>query len=265
MKPHLLFRIGQVIIFIFFISSCTPHFYQPKPLEPVLLTNADQLKINIVSDKNMTAVSAAYSPNTNVGLTAGIASHRNKTIGSDNSGQEKILLDEHYFSPYVGVGYFKHFSENFLFETYAGAGMYTYKNNAVSYLKNMKNINLFIQPSIAYVNDYFDAAFTIRVDYLNRGTTIIKDSVLSQDDQKKYKFLDYKSYLFAQPGITIRAGFKYVKFQFQISQSIPFNNKYKSVYGYGSRFLLDPYEDRNHVVIGIGISGEINNVFKKKK
>jgi hypothetical protein len=259
------FLFSKIIYFFIFLSACTPHFYQPKPLEPVLLTRADQLKINIVSDKNMSAISAAYSPSTNLGLTAGIATNSNKTTGTDNNGQEKIFLDEHYANPYVGIGYFKHFSENFLFETYAGAGTYTYKNNALSYLKNMKNVDLYLQPSIAFINDYIDVAFTVRIDYLNRGATIIKDSVLTQDDQKRYSFLNYKSYLFAQPGITIRAGFKYVKFQFQISQSIAFNNNYKSIYGYGSRALLDPYEDRNHIVIGVGISGEINNVFKKKK
>jgi hypothetical protein len=188
----------------------------------------------------------------------------NKSVGSDNSGGTVTYLDEHYLNPYAATGFYKNMSENFLFEMYAGIGMYNYKNNAVSYLKKMNNINLFLQPSIAFVNNNFDAAFTLRVDNLNRGNTIITDSVLSSDDQNKYKFLDYKSYLFVQPAITLRAGFKYVKVQFQISKSIPFSSNYSSIYGYGSRLFFDPAKVRNRIVFGFGISGEINNIFKNK-
>jgi hypothetical protein len=265
MRSLFLFTIGQVIFFAIFISACTPHFYQPKPIEPVLLTKQDQLKINFIGDINLTAVSVAYSPKQKMGVQLGMGTNDHKSFSTDNMGRETFYLDEHYFNPYAAVGYYKNISEDFLFETYTGIGVYNYKNNAVCYLKKMNSINFFIQPSVAFMNDYFDAAFTVRVDYLNRSKTLLKDSVLSPDDQKKYQFLNYKSYLFAQPGLTIRAGFKYVKVQFQVSKDIPFNNKYKSIYGYGSRFLFDPYEERNRIVYGIGITAEINNVFKKKK
>jgi hypothetical protein len=129
----------------------------------------------------------------------------------------------------------------------------------------MKNLNLFLQPSIAFVHNNFDAAFTLRFDYLKRNKTLIKDSVLSADDKEKYKFLEYNNYAFFQPAITLRAGFKYIKFQFQIAKSIPFSNNYKSIYGYGVKSIFDLTNDKNKMVFGFGLAGEINNIFKKKK
>ncbi len=264
MKSNFLFRIAGLFFFInFYFSSCTPHFYQPKPLEPVLLTKENQLKINAIANIDMNTVSVAYSPKNNLGVQLGIGSFHNKSFSTDNAGRETIYLNEYYSNPYVSAGYYKHLSQDVLFEAYGGIGMYRYKNTAVSYLKNMKNINLFIQPSIAFVNKNFDAAFTVRVDYLNRTKTIITDSVLSTDDRIKYQFLDYKNYFFFQPGITLKAGFKYVKFQFQLSHSIPFSNSYKSIYGYGYRFGLDPIRNDNRLVYGFGITVELNDLFKK--
>lgn len=253
------------VVYILFLSACTPHFYQPKPLEPVLVTKKNQLKINAIANIDLNAVSIAYSPKKALGIQLGIGSFHNKSFSTSNAGIETIYQNEYYFNPLIGVGYYNNISENFLLEIYTGAGMYNYKNTAVSYLKSMKTINLFLQPSIAFVHNNLDAVFTLRIDDLNRNKIKISDSVLSADDQKKYKFLAYKNYLFIQPGFTVRAGFKYVKFQFQISRSIPLSNNYKSIYGYGTRFLLDPVEDRNRVVYGFGVCGEINNIIKNKK
>lgn len=265
MQQRLLFKIVSVIYSAIFLCSCTPHFYQPKPLEPVLLTKEDQLKINFIYDINLPAVSIAYSPRQSLGIQIGLGVNDNKAVSSNNAGSTIIYLDEHYFNPYAAVGYYKSISKKILFEIYTGAGMYNYKNNAVSYLKKMQHVNLFLQPSIAFVHKNIDAAFTLRIDNLNQSKTVIKDSVLSPDDQEKYKFLNYKSYFFIQPGITIRAGFKYVKFQFQISKSIPFSTNYESIYGYGPKYFFDPFEKRSRVVFGFGVTGEIDNIFKKAK
>jgi hypothetical protein len=265
MRSHFLFRIGQVIFFTIFIFSCTPHFYKPKPLEPVLLTEKKEFKLNAISNLSMSSVSIAYSPDQNFGIQAGLATNHYKSSGT-NSGRDTIYINEYVFDPYLAAGFYKNIATNILFEVYGGIGMYNYKNTALSYLKNMNSLNLFIQPSIGYVQNNLDAIFTLRIDYLDRNKTKIKDSVLSQNDQKKYEFLKYKNYFFIQPGITIRAGLKNFKIQFQVSESIPFSGNYKSIYGYGAQFLVfDSFNNYNKILYSLGITAGINDLFNKKK
>lgn len=267
MKSNFLFRIAGLFFFInFYFSSCTPHFYKPKPLEPVLLTKKNQLKINTITDFSIGTVSAAYSPKQNLGIQLGVGSNHYKSSGTDNTGRDTIYLNEYYFNPYLSVGYYKNISQDILFEAYGGIGMYNYKNTAISYLKSMKNINIYIQPTIVYIQKNFDASFTLRIDYFNRNKTRITDSVLSADDVKKYQFLNYKNYFFVQPGFTIKGGLKNVKAQFQISESIPFSKNYRSIYGYGYQFLVfDTFRNKNKLLYSFGLTIELNDLFNKKK
>ncbi len=246
------------------LSSCEPHFYRPKPIEPVLLSGEKQLKINLVADGNMSAVGLAYSPKNHLGIQAGIGTASGGTSSTYSNGRQVIYQKERYFNPYIAAGYYKNISNNMLFEAYTGLGNYSYKNKAVTYIKSIKSINVFLQPSIAVMHENFEVAFTLRLDYLNRYKTEKTDSIISASNQHKYRFLDYTDYFFIQPGFTIRGGLKNVKLQFQISKSYPFNTNYISIYG-KSYNLLYPTEIEvdNHVTYGIGITLDVKDIFKE--
>jgi hypothetical protein len=248
--------------FLFF-TACSPRIYQPKPAEPVLLSKKNQLKINSISDINMSTISIAYSPKENFGIQMGVGGNHNETYTINNSGTKTSFLNEFYFNPYIAAGYYK-LSNQILYEIYGGLGVYKYKNTARAYLQKMNNLNLFIQPSVAYVNKNFEVVFTAKIDNLNKGKVILSDSVLTAESLKNYNFLDYKSYFFFQPAITIKAGFKFLKFQLQISESIPFSNEYRSIYGLGYRFPFDLGRGRNGLIYGFGITAEIDNLFNQK-
>lgn len=255
----------SIVAFTISFISCNPHFYQPRPLEPALLTEIGQLKINTISD-NMNAVSVAYSPKQNLGLQIGVSLNHNKTIATDGSGRETKYLDENRFNPNISGGYYKKLSSTFLFETYGGIGLYNYRNSGKAYLLKMNSSNLFIQPSIVFIDKNIEFAFTIRVDNLSRGKTILSDSVLTAEDQKKYMFLNYKSYYFIQPGLTFRFGTKNYKAQFQISESIPFSNNYRTIYGDRNRFIsLSPFSEKNKINYSLGLNFCINNLLNAKK
>ncbi|MCW3092269.1 MAG: hypothetical protein JWP81_3338 [Ferruginibacter sp.] len=265
MKSHFLFRIGHVIFFIILISSCTPHFYKAKPLEPVLLTGQNEFKLNAITDFSMSSVSAAYSPKQNFGILAGVASNHYRSSAT-TAGRDTIYINEYVVNPYLGAGYYKNIAPNILFEVYSGIGMYNYKNTALSYLKSMNSLNFFLQPSIGYAQNNLDAIFTLRIDYLDRNKTKIKDSVLSVNNQKRYAFLEYKDYFFLQPGITLRAGTKNFKIQFQVSESIPFSGNYRSIYGYGAQLLVfNSFKNTNKILFSFGGTVELNSLFNKKK
>lgn len=124
------------------LQSCqSPHYYRPKPHEPVLLTHRGQSKVNLVSDNNLDAFSAAYSPKKNLGFAAGLGVLR-----------EAKDAGERYFNPYLSAGYYTKVSKNTLFETYSGIGLYNYKNkNTDVTLKKLCSIitlcNLLLQSS----------------------------------------------------------------------------------------------------------------------
>lgn len=266
MNAGIFFKTSVLFLSIAFcLFACTPHFYKPKPLEPVLLTAQNESKLNAITDFSMSSVSAAYSPKQNLGIHVGVATNHYKSSGT-NYGRDTVYINEYVFNPYFSAGFYKNISTNVLFEVYSGIGLYNYKNTALSYLKSMKSLNLFIQPSIAYAQNNLDAIFTLRIDYLDRNKTKIKDSVLSVDNQKKYEFLNYKNYFFIQPGLTIRTGVKNFKIQFQVSENIPLSNNYRSIYGYGAQLLVfGSFRNNNKILYSFGITGGINNLFNKKK
>ncbi len=267
MKPNTTKYVRRLHVSLIFLlgvlSSCSPHFYRPKPIEPVLLLQKDQLKINAVADDNMSAISVAYSPKNHIGIQAGIGTASGGTSSTYSNGRQVVYQKERYFNPYIAAGYYKNISHNILFEAYTGLGNYSYKNKAVTYIKSM-SINVFLQPSIAFIHENFEAAFTLRLDYLNRYKTEKTDSIISPDNLYKYRFLDYTDYFFIQPGFTIKGGFKNVKLQFQISKSFPFNTNYISIYG-KSYNLLYPTEIEvdNHVTYGLGITMDVKDIFKE--
>lgn len=123
--------------------------------------------------------------------------------------------------------------------------------------------NYFMQPSFAIIEKDFEVVFTLRVDYLKRYKTEFSNSSSAPSDFE-FAFLNYDSYLFYQPGFTVKLGFKYFKFQLQATKSNPFNNKYGSIYGMVYNSDADVKEFDHPVRLGSGITVDLE-IFKKKK
>ncbi|HUS01728.1 MAG TPA: hypothetical protein VMY77_08375 [Chitinophagaceae bacterium] len=219
------------------------------------MSHEKQLTVNIIGDE-MGAYSVAYSPVSNFGIQAG-AGHKS---GHDNG------TDESYFNPNISAGYYKMVAPNSLLEVYGGAGVYTYKNNIDVPVKKINFSNYFIQPSFAFLNKNIDVAFTIRADYFKRNNTIINSNQPPDTSTFQYSFLKYTNYLFIQPGITVRAGIKNVKFQLQVSKSYPFNKKYNSIYGLMYSSNINPgYLSDNKVKLAIGIMVDFEDITGSNK
>lgn len=236
------------------LSSCqSPHFYRPKSLEPVLLTHEKQVTLNITSGE-LPAYSIAYSPLPNFGLQAG-AGHRS----GDNT-----TYDETYFNPYLSAGYYKKVSSAGLAEIYSGAGIYSYKNKIDAPVKSINFSNYFLQPSFALLYKNIDVAFTFRTDYLKRNKTVLDTNAPPDMSSRQYSFLKYDNYFFLQPGITVRGGIKNIKLVLQMSKSIPFSDKYSSLYGFtgtafGGADMLD-----NKVKLAIGLMVDFEDIIRLK-
>lgn len=254
-----------VIFFLsvdFFFCSCGNQFYYPKSQEPVLLSHASQLKINTISTASslngLTAFSIAYSPKEKFGLQAGISTGGG-TSGKESTatGMQTVTRREYFAIPYISAGYYRLIDKEFLFEVYGGIGLYNYKNKAAAFVNKLGHYNLYLQPTIAYLNKNVEVAFTARVDYLNRYNAVVTSGLAPANiDSSDYKFLNYKNYLFFQPGITFKAGVKKFKAQIQLSHSYPLSSKYKSIYGTHGNYNL--------IKAGIGFTFDLD-IKKKNK
>lgn len=159
----------------------------------------------------------------NIGLMA------NYLHGGGGDVSDKDYGKGNYFEG--AIGYYKPFETfNGVFETYGGIGSgkqhheyssrhfdqweYYYEYDGKSDISFSK---LFIQPSFGLTFDMFDVALSTRLSRLsfNDINNYITDTV----EVNKVNSLSDKSHYFIEPALTLRGGWKYIKFQFQVAYS----------------------------------------------
>ena len=202
-----------LMILIFAVYGCgSTHYYWPTTQN-----------VSFFKEKNELMASFGYNNLGNVnnlGFLDGFGFHTAYSITDHiacqfgyNSKSGNVNLD---YAEVVELGlayYLRH--ENYLaFETFGGYSYGMIKGDNYFY-KTIANFNrIYLQPSIGISSDYIDIAFTPRfskVDYHIKENIVYHPS----PDDEIIKNMDKNSYYFFEPGITVRLGFKYVKFQFQ--------------------------------------------------
>lgn len=200
------------------LSSCSTVMYISNTVNTPLLKEKGEVKI--VGDEN--DFQAAVAVTNHIGVMA--------------NGFSKIYQGKDYYKHdgrlgELGLGYFKAFKNNVVFETYAGAGIgLVRKRNAYVSEDNMQHFQsftaqgtrAFFQPGIGYCGRFFEAAFTPRfsyVKYTHFKSVGYSEEELAMDNVDHNKVLnDY--YAFAEPAITLRAGYRFVKLQVQYGRTI---------------------------------------------
>ncbi|MBC7425326.1 MAG: hypothetical protein H7321_02220 [Bacteroidia bacterium] len=151
-----------------------------------------------------------------------------------------------------GAGYFMKLDDNFVFETYAGFGggkisfddQYRRNNSIQNRTYNADMSKLFLQPSIGYTSDNFDASFSLRfvtVKYNNQ-----RSSNYSEDDLRTDLLFDLHKtqWTFIETTMTLRGGFKYVKLYLQLGRSFKLNpepmQNSQAILGLGLTFCYAP-------------------------
>lgn len=190
--------------------------------------------------------------------------------GYYNNGASMFNNDT-YFSSYsyerksqhieAGGGYFKHLNDNAIIECYGGLGFgsSTFKKYFSDSLNSIPKLNssflantnrFFIQPSIGYSIDYFDVAFSTRIQLLSYSN--VNSNGFSAVELYDYKLLniDQPVFFFLEPALTMRFGYKYVKFHAQAVFSYKYNTE---------RLHYIPF------VFNVGIHVNISDRFKEIK
>ncbi|MCE3225698.1 MAG: hypothetical protein K0S32_249 [Bacteroidetes bacterium] len=211
MKHRYFFIPLFVLILAFINESCTTTMYTSNTLNTPLLTKKKEVQVSLTQSD----VQAAVAVGDHIGI---MANGFFKSYNGDNNYEHRGGLLE------AGVGYYDPFKEHVVFEAYAGAGigrvykqeMFTAANNSeylASFTGNASRI--FIQPNIGFTSGIFDIAFANRLSFVKYYR--FSSTNYGNDDLKKDYLEDVTDpvYVFAEPAITARLGFKFIKLQAQ--------------------------------------------------
>lgn len=166
-------------------------------------------------------------------------------------GSEDWDVNGHYLE--IGGGLFKYNDKSkFVGELFAGIGFGNIVNagEAGEYLK-AKYIKYFLQPSGGFTTKSFDIAFTPRIGLVNYTTK--PDS----DYEELNDFLTEKKSTFVfEPGLTVRLGYKNVKFQYQVNYTT-FKYEFRTNESEDVNPVIDTYQS-------IGVFFMISNFWKDR-
>ncbi len=216
MKKLILF---SSVCILLFLNSCTTQMYVSNAVNAPLLKEKGEVHVNIT--QNDLQVAAALGKNFGV-MANGF--YMNYKDNSSNYKHDGILGE-------AALGYFKPYENNLVFEAFAGIGggrvskqqQFTDSNNNtyIGYF-NADATKVFIQPDIGYKTKFFDAVFSPRfsaVKYTSFDQTNYPEVELHNDYLDNNNLLG-PLFMFAEPAVTLRGGYKFVKLQFQYGLTI---------------------------------------------
>jgi len=158
----------------------------------------------------------------------------------------------------AAIGYYKPLHKSGVFEIYGGVGgskqQHQYRseiydpgnpayNNLNAGTSDLSFIKIFVQPSIGMTFNGFDFAFSTRFNRLSFNKTDNQIDKLSNkyEFDKLYATAQTKNYMFFEPALTIRAGWKNLKVQLQGATASYLNNDH---------YHFDQY----HISIGLYVA-----------
>lgn len=221
---------SYLVFIVFLLGSCTHFYYGPNSNNiPLLQKKGDGRAMAAIASSDETTgfeFQTAYAFSSHVGSMINLytAAGNRETSLSSRSRVEKGsgTIGE------IGVGYFTMVkgAENWIFETYAGAGSGSVNNEYGNAEKSKVNLSrVFIQPSIAYSNGWGDLAFSSRFSHVN---FTVKQADVRSNTRQQSELLyiaNNRNHLFWEPSILLRFGFRNAKVQFQVTRSLAFTTK----------------------------------------
>jgi hypothetical protein len=195
------------------LSSCSTTMYTTNAVNAPLLKERGEIKINVTSND----LQAAVAVTDHIGI---MANGYYKNYESDNNYRHNGGMGE------LGIGYLLNSDDNNLvMETYIGGGLgkvhkqEQFTDAPAPYMASF-NVNAakgFIQSNLGYRSKYFDVALTPKfsfVKYSNFSQSNYSDDELKDDYLNNNRLTD-PLFVFAEPAITVRGGYKFIKVQAQ--------------------------------------------------
>jgi len=227
-----------VLLSSFILSSCST-MYIPNGVHTPLLKDQGDFSASASTGINVVDAHVAFSPIKNFGIMSTSSYNRyNRKYTPDSTIKEfRLNMD-------IAFGFYKHFSDEFVFEVYAGYGFGNFKtNNSFNTFEGSITgfyNRYFIQPAIGYHAEAAKVSFGLRFSQLMHTKTLDENNV------NVFK----GNIMFAEPNVNVAVGIEKVKLLFQAGFIIPMS---QSVPNYGFVPLI----------IQTGLQFDFQNLFKK--
>jgi hypothetical protein len=212
---------------LIFTTGCHQLYYVPSMQNVPLFREKNDFQMagsySMGSESQNAELQTAYSITNHLGITANLMKSK---IGSYE--RKNFVSGMNYD---VSIGYYMPVGSKSVFEVYSGygrnkqhhgyshsgynstTGTDEYFSDGDAYLKYRK---VYFQPAFGLSTDRFDLAGSIRLSHL-WYTHIAYDVVDHNEDILLMEMLKDQDHFIIEPAITIRTGWRYIKFQFQAS------------------------------------------------
>jgi hypothetical protein len=217
---------------VLFFGSCSTQMYVSNAVNTPLIKEKGEVHAMISQND----LQAAVGLNRNIAIMAN-GFYRDYTTDTYQHGG---MLGE------LGLGYYKGLTKNWVAETYVGLGAgRVYKQeqftdaNDVIYTGSFKasGTRLFIQPDLGYHSRFFDIAVASRFSFV-KYTRFSSENYPASELKENYldgNNLTGPLFMFAEPALTMRLGYKYVKLQAQWGLTLNLtSNNIKHASGFSS-------------------------------
>lgn len=228
------------VFLISFLSSCSWIYYVPNKQNVTLFKQKNEFEANLAL-----ATGEQYA-----GLEMQAAYSITNHIAIQGNYFSWFAIDNSFgFIAEAAPGYFTSLGDKFVFETYAGIGRghsFYPLGEIIPSETNVLEVQFdryFIQPGIGFTTNNFDIAFSTRfcvVDYFGKKPY----AWTANDDFTEISAEQLNQFYTLDPALTIRLGFRNVKFQFQTLY----------VYSIESKFENGIFYDRWNINLGIQLS-----------
>ncbi|HZJ74312.1 MAG TPA: hypothetical protein VFC87_05865 [Perlabentimonas sp.] len=214
-----------LILVILGFASCSPTYYVPNNVNVPLFKKKGetlaQAHIGSAEEFNLAGVNFAHAIGRNTALMLNASNFRtNSTFEADNTIIENNLNynpKNRAFMAEIGAGFFKPFGNDsiFIFETYAGYGLYSMNRVLNTHQSVAYNIHRpFIQPSIGIRYKIVEVSYGLRMSVLffsnQRPSTAFKENAITM-----VNFENWDKVFNFDNSLAVGVGSERIKVQFQ--------------------------------------------------
>ncbi|HEY8916255.1 MAG TPA: hypothetical protein VIM87_07430 [Chitinophaga sp.] len=226
-----------------FLGACNKHIYVPNTVNAPLLKEQYEFKGSV----SPTNYQAAFAITNHIAVMAN-GQYVFRPFGNNNDNDD-VFVDRYAKGGLFegGIGFFSPLDvkKRMVFDVYTGLGSGSFKTLDAAYHDegNTGNVNdyllrshfskFFVQPSIGFVHPAIETAFSSRFSVVNFYNMYLGNKAFENDNERRDAFgqISQKTRFFMEPAFTFRAGYKYVKFQMQLSFAVPLSDD-----GYDNRY-----------------------------
>jgi len=217
---------------LIFLSSCARYYYKPNAVNSPLFTKGGQAHVSIAGgigsgndneeDRTTFAdLQASFSPINHLGFIGSYSTFSYRPYTPD-AASGHVSANAHLVEGGVG-GYYASGGRKvkMVAELYVGGGV-----GKISSDVDMDVTRYFVQPGIGMRSPWVEAVFNLRWVSLNyshlddngRGNTYLLDHQLVDIYNRG---ITKGNFIFVEPALTIRGGYKFIKVQLQLVGALP--------------------------------------------